>query len=187
MTPVPNTLCPNKVLANVKIYTPVIFTYQPVLGTLSWKKNGKKRGHCPLLATPPPKRVKRGHLLSDYRQKCVNGTRDSYCGVKRLILTHIDSYCGVKSPFFLPFFFKGELPLALGPKKGPFLVQNGPQKDLKDPKYGPESDKTGSKWSAWMCFFDIRPSSTSWELPGTCKAIQFQKRAIWERCDMPWR
>ena len=51
----------------------------------------------------PPKRVKRGHLLSDYRQKCVNGTRDSYCGVKspflsdlRLILTHIvvskDSY-----------------------------------------------------------------------------------------------
>ena len=36
----------------------------------------KKRGHCPLLATPPPKRVKRGHLLSDYRQKCVNGTRD---------------------------------------------------------------------------------------------------------------
>merc|ERR1712001_63851 len=80
------------------------------LGKLSWKKNGKKRGHCPLLATPPPKRVKRGHLLSDYRQKCVNGTRDSYCGVKspflsdlRLILwcqkTHIDSYCGVKSPF----------------------------------------------------------------------------------------
>ena len=73
------------------------------LGKLSWKKNGKKRGHCPLLATPPPKRVKRGHLLSDYRQKCVNGTRDSYCGVKspflsdlRLILTHIvvskDSY-----------------------------------------------------------------------------------------------
>ena len=53
--------------------------------------------------TPSPKRVKRGHLLSDYRQKCVNGTRDSYCGVKspflsdlRLILTHIvvskDSY-----------------------------------------------------------------------------------------------
>ena len=42
------------------------------------EKNGKKRGHCPLLATPPPppKRVKRGHLLSDYRQKCVNGTRD---------------------------------------------------------------------------------------------------------------
>ena len=74
-----------------------------ILGKLSWKKNGKKRGHCPLLATPPPKRVKRGHLLSDYRQKCVNGTRDSYCGVKSpflsdlgLIFTHIDSYCGVK-------------------------------------------------------------------------------------------
>ena len=28
------------------------------------------------MATPPPKRVKRGHLLSDYRQKGVNGTRD---------------------------------------------------------------------------------------------------------------
>ena len=50
--------------------------YIPFLGKLSWKKNGKKRGHCPLLATPPPKRIKRGHLLSDYRQKCVNGTRD---------------------------------------------------------------------------------------------------------------
>ena len=72
-------------------------------GRSHFKKTVKKRGHCPLLATPPPKRVKRGHLLSDYRQKCVNGTRDSYCGVKspflsdlRLILTHIvvskDSY-----------------------------------------------------------------------------------------------
>ena len=47
------------------------------LGKPSYKKNGKKRGHCPLWATPPPKRVKRGHLLSDYRQKCVNATRDS--------------------------------------------------------------------------------------------------------------
>ena len=47
-----------------------------VLGKLSYKKNGKKRWHCPLWATPPPKRVKRGHLLSDYRQKCVNATRD---------------------------------------------------------------------------------------------------------------
>ena len=47
-----------------------------ILGKLSFKKNGKKRGHCPLWAIPPPKRVKRGHLLFDYRQKCVNGTRD---------------------------------------------------------------------------------------------------------------
>ena len=39
------------------------------------KKNGKKSWHCPLWATPP-NRVKSGHLLSDYRQKCVNGTRD---------------------------------------------------------------------------------------------------------------
>ena len=45
------------------------------LGKLSFKKNGKKSGHCPLFATPP-KRVKMGHLLSDYRQKCVNATRD---------------------------------------------------------------------------------------------------------------
>ena len=36
----------------------------------------------------PPKQVKRGHLLSDYRQKCVNATRDS-------------RFC----PLFLPFFF----------------------------------------------------------------------------------
>ena len=46
------------------------------LGKLSFKKNGKKRGHCPLWAIPPPKRVKRGHFLSDYRQNCVNATRD---------------------------------------------------------------------------------------------------------------
>ena len=87
----------------IKVQTEDIYIDYRALGTLSCKKNGKKRGHCPLLATPPPKRVKRGHLLSDYRQKCVNGTRDSYCGVKspflsdlRLILTHIvvskDSY-----------------------------------------------------------------------------------------------
>ena len=73
------------------------------LGKLSFKKNGKKGDIVPFWRPPPPKRVKRGHLLSDYRQKCVNGTRDSYCGAKspflsdlRLILTHIvvskDSY-----------------------------------------------------------------------------------------------
>ena len=57
-------------------------------GSSHLKKNGKKRGHCPLLATPPPKRVKRGHLLSDYRQKCVY-TRDSYCGVKSPFLSDL--------------------------------------------------------------------------------------------------
>ena len=46
------------------------------LGKLSYKKNGKKTRHCPLWANPPPKRVKSGHLSSDYRQKCVNATRD---------------------------------------------------------------------------------------------------------------
>ena len=28
------------------------------------------------MVTPSPKRVKRGHLSSDYRQKCVNATLD---------------------------------------------------------------------------------------------------------------
>ena len=57
------------------------------LGKLSYKKNGKKRGHCPLLATPPPKRVKRGHLSSDYRKKCVNGTRDILMLIKARKMT----------------------------------------------------------------------------------------------------
>ena len=49
----------------------------PTKGSPQAKKTVKKRGHCPLWATPPPpKWVKRGHLLSDYRQKCVNATRD---------------------------------------------------------------------------------------------------------------
>ena len=50
---------------------------------------------------PPPKRVKRGHLLSDYRQKCVNGTRDSYCGVKSPFPPRMDNV-----PFFYRFFFR---------------------------------------------------------------------------------
>ena len=37
------------------------------LGKPRYKKNGKKRWHCPLSANPPPKRVKRGHLLSEKR------------------------------------------------------------------------------------------------------------------------
>ena len=35
-----------------------------------------KKGTLSPLGNPPPKRVKRGHLLSDYRQKCINVTRD---------------------------------------------------------------------------------------------------------------
>ena len=46
------------------------------LGKLSYKKNGKKGDMVPFWRPPLPKRVKRGHLLSDYRQKCVNGTGD---------------------------------------------------------------------------------------------------------------
>ena len=49
--------------------------YCPDLGKLSFKKNGKKGDIVPFWR-PPPKRVKRGHLSSDYRQKCVNATRD---------------------------------------------------------------------------------------------------------------
>ena len=46
------------------------------LGKPSSKKNGKKGDIVPF-GQPLPKRVKRGHLLSDYRQKCINVTRDS--------------------------------------------------------------------------------------------------------------
>ena len=36
----------------------------------------KKGDIVPFGRPPPPKRIKRGHLSSDYRQKCVNATRD---------------------------------------------------------------------------------------------------------------
>ena len=45
-------------------------------GSSRIKKTVKKGDIVPFWRPPPPKRVKRGHLLSDYRQKCVNGTRD---------------------------------------------------------------------------------------------------------------
>ena len=35
------------------------------------------------------KRVKRGHLLSDYRQKCVNGTRDILLKVRKMTILAI--------------------------------------------------------------------------------------------------
>ena len=35
-----------------------------------------EKGDIVPFGRPPPKRVKRGHLSSDYRQKCVNATRD---------------------------------------------------------------------------------------------------------------
>ena len=47
-----------------------------ILGKLSYKKTVKKADIVCFGQPPPPKRVKSGHLLSDYRQKCVNGTRD---------------------------------------------------------------------------------------------------------------
>ena len=37
------------------------------------------------LGKPPPKRVKRGHLLSDYRQKCVIATHDIFMSKARKI------------------------------------------------------------------------------------------------------
>ena len=42
---------------------------------------------------PPPKRVKRGHLLSDYRQKCVNATRDILMSkVRKITKKNIQSH-----------------------------------------------------------------------------------------------
>ena len=61
-----------------------------VKGSSHLEKNGKKGDIVPFWRPSPPKRVKRGHLLSDYRQKCVNGTRDSYCGVKSPFLSERD-------------------------------------------------------------------------------------------------
>ena len=62
---------------NVKILTFFCENQKCSLGKPPSKKNGKKKGTLSPLGNPPPKRVKRGHLLSDYRQKCVNATRDS--------------------------------------------------------------------------------------------------------------
>ena len=53
-----------------------LFFYFVLHGSRWIRKNGKKKGTLSPLGDPPPKRVKRGHLLSDYRQKCVNATRD---------------------------------------------------------------------------------------------------------------
>ena len=46
------------------------------------------------LGDPPPKRVKTGHLSSDYRQKCVNVTRD-------ILMTKVckSTYFGIKIHF----------------------------------------------------------------------------------------
>ena len=61
------------------------------LRALAWRKIGpkilsvEKKGQI----SGMPKRVKSGHLLSDYRQKYVNGTRDSYCGVKSPFLSDL--------------------------------------------------------------------------------------------------
>ena len=45
-------------------------------GSSPLKKRFKKGDIVPFWRPPLPKRVKRGHLLFDYRQKCVNWTRD---------------------------------------------------------------------------------------------------------------
>ena len=45
-------------------------------GSSRTKKTVKKADIVCFGRPPPPKRVKSGHLLTDYRQKCVNGTRD---------------------------------------------------------------------------------------------------------------
>ena len=79
------------------------------------KKSGKKGDMVPFWRPPPPKWVKRGHLLSDYRQKRVNRTRDILMLKARKMtslvilwcqkslfgpyLVHIWPYCGVNSPY----------------------------------------------------------------------------------------
>ena len=50
-------------------------------------KKTVKKGTLSPLGNPPPKRVKMGHLLSDYRQKCVNATRDILMSKTRKITT----------------------------------------------------------------------------------------------------
>ena len=73
-------------------------------GSLHLKKTVKKGD---IWATPP-KRVKRGHLLSDYRQKCVIATRGKF-GLKKG--TGVDPPPRVDNvPFFLPFFLFGGFP-----------------------------------------------------------------------------
>ena len=47
-----------------------------IKGSYPLKKTVKKGDIVPFWRPPPPKRVKRGHLSTDYRKKCVNGTRD---------------------------------------------------------------------------------------------------------------
>ena len=64
-------------------------TAQALREALMEKKTVKKGDIVPFWRPPPPKRVKRGHLLSDYRQKCVNETGDSYCGVKSPFLSDL--------------------------------------------------------------------------------------------------
>ena len=60
-----------------------------IKGSYPLKKMVKKGDIVHFWRPPPPKQVKRGHLLSDYRQKCVNGTRDSYCCVKSPFLSDL--------------------------------------------------------------------------------------------------
>ena len=54
-----------------------IRTHNTYKGSSRTKKTVKKADIVCFGRPPPPKRVKSGHLLSDYRQKCVNGTRDN--------------------------------------------------------------------------------------------------------------
>ena len=55
-------------------------------GTSQVIKMVKKETLSALGNSPPPKRVKSGHLLSDYQQKCVNATRDILMSKARKII-----------------------------------------------------------------------------------------------------
>ena len=65
------------------------------------KKNGKKGDIVPFSATPPPKRVKRGHFLSEKksinRDKCVFATKQPM--FKVLAIVEIPYYCGLPIPY----------------------------------------------------------------------------------------
>ena len=50
-------------------------------------KKTVKKGTLSPFGDPPPKRVKRGHLSTDYRKKCVNGTRDILMLIKARKMT----------------------------------------------------------------------------------------------------
>ena len=67
------TSAPSKSLFESSWVFHPLFFYDWSSGELSSMKFSWKAGNCPLRETPPPNRLKSGHLLSKYWQKWVNG------------------------------------------------------------------------------------------------------------------